>query len=139
MNNDFVLQSQIGWDMVFRGFVTAEWKIITTSLKPKGKWIETMCLIIATLWKIWKEMWAHCNNSIEPLSRYHAQIQNNTNILNLQIVYSPRANFPEHPQQVLPPSFEEHCSQHEITEWINMYGLWQKIKDYWINVNQTSK
>jgi hypothetical protein len=71
--------------------------------------METMSLIIATLWKIWKEMWANHNNSIDPLSRYHAQIQNNTNILNLQIIYSIRANFSERLQQVLAPSFEDHC------------------------------
>jgi hypothetical protein len=55
---------------------------------------------------------------------------------------------------MLAPTFEEHClqPQQEVTEWINMYcdifqnfvdthqdGLWQHIKEYWINVNQNGE
>jgi hypothetical protein len=43
--------------MVLRGFVTAEWEMINTSLKPKDKWKETMSLIASTFLKIWKEKW----------------------------------------------------------------------------------
>jgi hypothetical protein len=104
-----------------------------------------MSLIISTLWKIWKEMY-----SIDPLSRYQAQIQYNTNILKLQIIYSLKENFPVRMKQMLDSSFQEHClqPQNEVTEWLNMYckifqnfvesnqeGLWQDIAEYWININ----
>jgi hypothetical protein len=137
-----------------RGFITDEWESITSSLKQKGKWTKTMSLIISTLWKIWKETWTHCNNSVDPLSRFQAQIQYNTNILKLQILYSLKDNFPERMKQMLDSSFQEHCfqPQNEVTEWLNMYfeifqtfvdshreGLWQDTAEYWININQTSE
>ena len=87
------------------------------------------------------------------IPRYTAQIQNNTNILNLQIIYRLRANFPGSIQQVLVPTFEEHCfqAQQEVTELIYVLwhfsklvdnhqdDIWLNIKDYWINVNQSDK
>jgi hypothetical protein len=81
-DNPFLVQNQIGWDEILRGFITNEWESITSPLKQKGNWTKTMSLIISTLWKIWKEMWTHRNNSIDPLSQYQAQMQYNTNILN---------------------------------------------------------
>jgi hypothetical protein len=49
LNIGFTLQSQIGWDMIFRGLFTAKWEVVATSLKSKGKWIETTSLILANL------------------------------------------------------------------------------------------
>jgi hypothetical protein len=85
-DNPFLVQNQIGWDKILRGFITNEWESITSSLKQNGNWTKTMGLIMSTLWKIWKEMWTHRNNSIDPLSQYQAQMQYNTNILKLQII-----------------------------------------------------
>jgi hypothetical protein len=54
VDTGFAFQSQIGWDMVLGGFVAAKWEEVATSLKLKGKWMEAMSLILATLSKISK-------------------------------------------------------------------------------------
>jgi hypothetical protein len=90
--------------------------------------MESISLIIATLWKNCKEMRANRNNSIDPLSRYHAKIQNNTNILNLQIIYSRKANFPERLQQVLALLFEDHCTTSARSHVLDKY-VFQKFSE----------
>jgi hypothetical protein len=56
LHTSFAHQSQVGWHMILRGFITCEWEAVAKILAPEGKWIDTISTIIMVIWKIWKEV-----------------------------------------------------------------------------------
>ena len=90
MNSDWNLdtQTQIGWDLLLKGFVTKDWQGIMEKLVPTRNWKDTMSIV--AVWKTWLAMWKHRNSNIDYNTRYCTQVQDDNNKLSLQIIYTLR-------------------------------------------------
>jgi Reverse transcriptase (RNA-dependent DNA polymerase) len=147
-------QSEIGWELLLKGKVTADWQPVIENLAPDRNWEEVMSNVIVSLWKTWLSMWQHRNSTIDYNARYCTQVQDDNNRLSLHIIYNLRHCLGTNINRVMKQSVEEHLKlpRDQVSDWLAMYrqvikqvideqdpGLWNTTRETWITNNYSSE